>query len=251
MKALGVDIGGSGIKAAVVDIHEGEFVGKRKRIVTPQPATPEAVTDVVVELVRLHEWDGPVGIAFPGVITRGVVRTAANLDPGWIDLDAVTHLRKATGCHVHVINDADAAGLGEARFGGLPDDEVVLFLTLGTGIGSALIVDGDLVANTELGHLELHGGDAERYAAESVREREGLSDAQWAARLSEYLQALENLLWPDRFVLGGGISKDPGPWLPLVECRTPVQVAKLANRAGIIGAAYSAAHEHPHRRKGD
>jgi polyphosphate glucokinase len=168
MKALGVDIGGSGIKAAVVDTKDGQFVGKRKRIETPQPATPDAVTRVVVELVRLHEWEGPVGIAFPGVITHGVVRTAANLDPGWIDLDLVKHLRKATGCHVHVMNDADAAGLAEARFGGLDGDEVVLFLTLGTGIGSALIVRGDLVENTELGHLELHGGDAERYAAESA-----------------------------------------------------------------------------------
>ncbi|MEZ5141444.1 MAG: ROK family protein [Acidimicrobiales bacterium] len=248
MKVLGIDIGGTGIKGAVVDTNKGVFKTDRLRILTPHPATPDAVAEVVGEIVDHFEWEGPVGCTFPGVVTHGVIRTAANLDHEWIGLQASSHLGR--GRSMTVLNDADAAGLAEATFGGGGANKgVVLLLTLGTGIGSALMYHGKLVPNSELGHLSLHGGDAEKYAAESARERDGLSYEEWAGRLSEYLQLVEDLLWPDLFVLGGGISKQPDPWLPLVECRTPVTTARLKNKAGIIGAALQARHHAEHEAK--
>lgn len=242
-EVLGIDIGGTGIKGAVVDLHKGKFSTDRLRIETPQPATVESVAGVVAQITEHFNCDGPVGVTFPGVVMHGVIKTAANLDDSWIDADASAVFGASTGCDVTVLNDADAAGIAEQRFGAAHGHEgVVLLLTLGTGIGSALLYHGKLVPNSELGHLELHGADAEKYCAESVREHESLSWDVWAARLSEYLQLVERLLWPDLYILGGGISKDPDPWVPLLECRTPVMMAELKNKAGIVGAAWHAVH---------
>lgn len=238
MRVLGIDIGGTGVKGAVVRTGKGRLATDRFRIPTPHPATPDAVTATVARIVEHFDWQGPVGCTFPGVVRDGTVRTAANVDPAWIGTDAGRRFSGATGCRVVVGNDADAAGLAEARFGAARDvPGVVIVLTLGTGIGSALLVDGRLVPNTELGHLTLHGDDAERHAAESVRERLDLSWSDWAARVDEYLHLVERLFWPDRFVLGGGVSKKAEKFVPLLTCRTPVVAATLRNEAGIVGAA--------------
>jgi polyphosphate glucokinase len=241
MKYLGIDIGGTGVKGAVVDTKKGVFVTDRLRIETPQPATPDAVSGVVAQIAKHFDWDGRVGCTFPGVVMHGVVHTAANLDKAWIGVDASKMLGKATGLHMTVMNDADAAGVAEQAFGAARKDPgVVLMVTLGTGIGSALLYHGELVPNTEFGHLTLNGQDAEKYAAESIRERESLSWEDWAARLTEYFTLLEDLMSPDLFVIGGGISKEPDPWLPLIRCHTKVVPARLRNKAGIIGAALQA-----------
>jgi polyphosphate glucokinase len=244
MKALGIDIGGTGIKAAVVDTKRGRLLTDRLRILTPQPATPDAVSAAVGQVARHFEWDGAIGCTFPGVVKGGAVYTAANLDPAWVGVPAAELFSTATGCPVTVVNDADAAGEAEARFGaahGQPG--LVIALTLGTGIGSALVVDGRLVPNTELGHLPLRGDGAEKYAANSVRERLDLSWEDWAARLSEYLVEVEALFWPDLFIVGGGVSKKAEHFLPLLTCRTPVVPAELLNQAGIVGGAL-AVHRH-------
>jgi polyphosphate glucokinase len=245
MKYLGIDIGGTGVKGAVVDTKKGVFVTDRLRIDTPQPATPDAVADVVARIHRHFEWDGRVGCTFPGVVMHGQVCTAANMDKSWIGVDASKQFGKATGANVTVMNDADAAGVAEQAFGAAEKvDGVVMLITLGTGIGSALLYHGRLVPNTELGHLTLNGMDAEKYASEIVREREELSWDVWAGRLTEYFTMVENLFWPDLFVVGGGISKEPDPWLPLVRTRTKIVPARLKNRAGIIGAALQAERRH-------
>jgi polyphosphate glucokinase len=243
MHALGIDIGGTGIKGAVVDTATGELVVERFRIETPQPATPDAVCSVVKQVTEHFSWTGPVGCTFPGVVKHGVIQTAANVDHGWIDLSAADVLAKATGCPVVVVNDADAAGQAEALFGHeQARTGVVVLLTLGTGIGSALVVDGVLIPNTELGHLKMgkKQRDAEDLAAESVREREDLGWKGWANRLSDYLRELEQLLWPDLFVLGGGVSKKADKFVPYLRCLTPVVPAQLLNQAGIVGAALAA-----------
>lgn len=243
MKVLGVDVGGTGIKGAVVDVKKGKLVTDRVRIPTPRPATPEAVAATAAQIVKHLEWDGPVGATIPGVVAHGVIRTAPNLDGDWSGVQGSELLGAATGCSVTVLNDADAAGVAEQAFGAAADHPgVVMLLTLGTGIGSALLYHGGLVPNTELGHLSLHGMDAEKYCSELVRETEGLSWAEWAARLSEYLRLVEGLFSPDLFVMGGGVSKKPDDWAPLLECATPVTMATLRNRAGIVGAAVHAAH---------
>jgi polyphosphate glucokinase len=244
---IGVDIGGSGIKAAPVDLDAGTLTAARVRIDTPHPATPEAVAATVAEVVgRVVQECGPVaiapqapvGITLPSVIRGGVVRTAANIDPAWIGVHAADLFGEALGRPVVVVNDADAAGVAEVRFGAGRDVKgVVLMLTLGTGIGSALFVDGVLVPNTELGHLPLHGGDAERYAASSVRKAENLSMKKYAKRLQEYLRLVERLIWPDLILIGGGISKRADEFLPHIKVDTPVQPAQLRNEAGIVGAA--------------
>ena len=238
---FGVDIGGSGIKGAPVDLGEGRFAAERLRIPTPQPSTPDAVADTVAEIVSSFGDDageGPVGVTFPAVIMHGVARTAANVDKAWIDTDVDALLTGRLGRAVTVVNDADAAGFAEARFGAAKDVPGTVFLaTLGTGIGSALIVDGKLVPNTELGHLEIDGHDAETRAADSVREAEDLSWAHWAKRLQKYFSTIENLFWPDLIVIGGGVSKKADKFLPLLELRTPVVPAALRNDGGIIGAA--------------
>jgi len=242
-QALGIDIGGTGIKGAVVDLTTGELVTERHRVPTPDPSTPHNVADVIVEITKVHGWNGSIGATFPAVVKNGVAYSAANVDKSWIGTDVDSLFTKATNCSVTVMNDADAAGVAEVRFGAAKDvSGVVLMLTLGTGIGSALFLDGKLVPNTELGHLELDGLDAETQAAASARDRSDLSWHQWSKRLQHYLEFVERLFTPDLFVLGGGVSKKPDKWLPLLKVQTPIKVAQLANNAGIVGAAI-VAHE--------
>jgi polyphosphate glucokinase len=235
---LGVDIGGSGMKAAVVDLATGDLRSDRIRIDTPHPATPEAMTAVLCELIARHEWAGPVGCAFPAVVRRGVVRSAANIDESWIDVDARSMFASATGRVVTMVNDADAAGVAEMRLGaGRDRDGVVLVLTFGTGIGSGLFVDGVLVPNTELGHLELDGYDAETRASAKARDDEGLDWKRWARRVEHYLRHLERLFAPELFIVGGGASKSSSKWLPRIDVDTEVVPAVMRNNAGIVGAA--------------
>ena len=226
------------MKAAVVDLDTGTLASSRLRIDTPRPATPDAMAEVVAELVKGHGWDGPVGCAFPAVVHHGVVRSAANIDPSWVGVDADALFTETIGRRVTMINDADAAGVAEVRFGaGRGIDGVVLVLTFGTGIGSGLFVDGTLVPNTEFGHLELDGVDAETRAAASARKREDLSWSRWARRVQKYLRHVEALLSPELIVVGGGASKQHEKWLPLIDVRTEVVPAEMANNSGIIGAA--------------
>jgi polyphosphate glucokinase len=237
MEALGIDVGGSGIKAAPVDLTTGKRLLKRKRIPTPQPSTPEAMYAVMEDLVQQFSWEGPVGCALPSVVRSGVVYTAANIDDSWIGRDAQADLETLLGTRVRVLNDADAAGIAENTFGAARDlGGVVLLLTLGTGIGSALFTDGVLVPNTELGHLEFKGGDAEDYAAARLVDH-GLDQASWARRLNEFLQYVEGILAPDHFILGGGISKNFDQYSSLLDTRASINPARFRNRAGIIGAA--------------
>lgn len=235
---VGVDIGGTGIKGAPVDIAGGSLAAPRVRLVTPSPATPQAVAGVVGEVLRQVDVDGPVGLTLPAVIRGSTVETAANIDPAWIGVNAVDLFATATGRPVAVVNDADAAGIAEIRYGaGHGVRGVVVVLTLGTGIGSALFVDGTLVPNTELGHLPLHHGDAEDWTAESVREKDDLSWKQYAHRLQVYLELVQRLLWPQLIIVGGGVSKKADKFLPRIELQTRVVAAQLLNDAGIIGAA--------------
>lgn len=246
---LGIDIGGSGIKGAPVDLVAGALAADRERIETPQESTPEAVAEVVAQVCgRFGEQAGaesPVGITVPAVVHHGVVRSAANIDSAWIGADAESLFTERLGRPVMVINDADAAGAAEMHFGAGRDVAgVVLMTTLGTGIGSALFLDGELLPNTELGHLELDGHDAESKAASSAREREELSWPEWAQRLQRYYRHVEDLFWPDLIIVGGGVSKKADQFLPLLDLRTPIVPAALRNQAGIIGAAWLAAHRH-------
>jgi len=239
--AIGIDIGGTGIKGGIVDVVKGEMISERFRIETPQPATVTAVARTASEVANHFDFSGPVGLTFPGVVLKGVVKTAANVDSSWIDAPIVEIATPLMPGPVTALNDADAAGLAEARYGvGEGVDGLVIMVTFGTGIGIALINNGLLVPNAELGHLELDGHDAESRAAASARDREGLSWENWTKRASKYLQHLEHLLWPDLFILGGGISKKPDKWVPMLKCRTPVKVAEMANNAGIVGAALAA-----------
>jgi polyphosphate glucokinase len=239
---FGVDIGGSGIKGCTVDLRSGSLEEQRVRVPTPAPATPTAVAELVATITDDFGWHGPMGVTLPSVLKRGIALTAAHLDPAWKGLAADKLFSEYCRVPVVVLNDADAAGLAEMRFGaGRDHDGVVLLLTFGTGIGSALFVDGELVPNTELGHLQVDGVDAEIRAAASARDDEELSWAVWAARVSRYLQVLEGLMWPDLIIAGGGVSKKADKWLSLLECRTPVVAAALRNDAGIVGAAAAAA----------
>lgn len=245
--AYGVDIGGTGIKGAIVELSGGELQTERVKYPTPHPSTPDAVAQVVARLVTEAGWTGLVGATFPAVIQHGVARTAANVDHGWIGTDVDKVFTKATGCDVTVLNDADAAGLAEVRYGAAKGVRgVVILLTFGTGIGSGLFLDGQLVPNTELGHLEMDGQDAEKQAAASARENEGLSYKQWAKRVQKYMSHVERLFTPDLFLVGGGVSKNAEKWVPLLELRTPVRPAELLNNAGIVGAALAA-----HERRGE
>jgi polyphosphate glucokinase len=241
---IGVDIGGTGIKVALVDLVKGALAGDRIRVATPSPATPAAIAALVASTVASVGGTGTVGLTMPSVVVDGVVTTAANIDPSWIGTDATELFEKATGRRVGVVNDADAAGMAEMRYGaGAGHDGVVILITLGTGIGSAVFHRGVLVPNTELGHLQMHHGDAEHWAAESVREREDLSWSQWAHRVSSYLEHLERLLYPDLFLIGGGVSRKADKFVPLLTCKTPVKAAELHNDAGIVGAAMVAPPE--------
>ncbi|MET7464884.1 polyphosphate--glucose phosphotransferase [Nonomuraea sp. NPDC005501] len=236
MEVLGIDIGGSGIKGAPVDVSAGKLAQERLRIPTPHPSKPEPVAEVVRQIADHFSWSGPIGVTFPGVVRDGVVRTAANVHHSWIGVDAAELFGGAT-----VINDADAAGIAEMTFGeGRDRRGTVLMLTFGTGIGSALFIDGVLVPNTELGHLELHGKDAERRASDKAREDDDLGWDKWAERVEEYLRHVEMLFSPSLIVVGGGVSKKAHKWLPHVRIDTPIVPAALQNEAGIIGAAQMA-----------
>ncbi|MGO1227463.1 MULTISPECIES: polyphosphate--glucose phosphotransferase [unclassified Brachybacterium] len=245
-KAFGIDIGGSGIKGAPVDLATGELLAERVRIATPQPSTPDAVADTVAELIASFDIDDdmPVGVTFPAVIQAGVAQTAANVDKSWIGTDVDALLTERTGHDVFVVNDADAAGIAEMTFGaGQGTSGVVLVVTLGTGVGSATFVDGRLVPNTELGHLLLHGDSAEKYMASSIREKEDLDWETWAGRLQEYFSHVEFLFSPTRIIVGGGVSKKHQKFLPLLDLKTEIVPAELRNEAGIVGAAALARHE--------
>jgi polyphosphate glucokinase len=245
--AFGIDIGGSGIKGAPVSLGDGEFAADRLRIPTPSPSTPDAVAETVAKVVDSFHLakDVPIGVTFPAVILHGVAQSAANVDKSWIGTNVEKAVQHTTGRKVLAVNDADAAGYAEVLYGAAKGvDGVVLVVTLGTGIGSALVVDGHLVPNTELGHLEIDGYDAESRAAESVRDRESLDWAQWAERLQRYFTVVENLFWPDLIVVGGGVSKHHSDFLPLLDIRTKIVPAKLRNAAGIVGAAALAAEAH-------
>jgi polyphosphate glucokinase len=242
---IGVDIGGSGIKGAPVDPANGELLADRIRIPTPSPATPDAVAETVAQVVDgLGVSGAAVGVTLPAVVRGGVVRTAANIDKSWIGVNAIELFQSTTGRAVSVLNDADAAGLAEVRHGagaGAGRSGVVIMLTFGTGIGSAVFVNGQLVANTELGHLHLHNhGEAETWAAESAREREDLSWKEWASRVQTYLDELRALFWPELIIIGGGVSKKADKYLPLIDIDAEVVAAQLQNEAGIIGAAMAA-----------
>jgi polyphosphate glucokinase len=243
VEVLGIDIGGSGIKAAPVDVTAGVLARERIKVATPQPSLPEVVAAEVRGLVGAFGWTGRAGITFPGVVTGGITRTAANLHPSWVGLDARALFGAATGLDVEVINDADAAGQAEMRFGaGVGQQGTVVMLTFGTGIGSALFTAGVLVPNTEFGHIEIRGKDAEKRASERAREVHDLDWEHWAGRVDEYMRHLEALIWPDLFIIGGGVSRKSDRFLPLLDgLRARVVPATMHNDAGIVGAALAAA----------
>jgi polyphosphate glucokinase len=242
--AIGVDVGGSGIKAAVVDTVSGEMRSERLRVPTPVPSTPEKVAASIGRLVRRLATgsdlpaDAPVGVGLPGVAIDGRLRTAANIDPAWVDYPIAEKLSKSLKRPVAIINDADAAGIAEMRHGvGVGKPGTVIFLTLGTGVGSGVFVDGTLVPNTEFGQMEIRGRPAERRSASAARQRRGLSWKAWAQDLDEHLQRIEDLMWPNLFILGGGVSKNADKFVPRLTLRTPVVPAQLRNDAGIVGSA--------------
>jgi polyphosphate glucokinase len=238
MEVFGIDVGGSGIKGAPVDTETGELLAERVRVKTPKPATPEAIVQTAVEVVKRSGLDGPVGCGFPAVIKGGVVRTAANIDKAVIGFDMQGRLEQELGSPVRVVNDADAAGLAEMRWGaGREEAGVALMLTLGTGIGTSLFIGGRLLPNTELGHIEVRGEEAEHRASDGARKREDLSWKEYAGRLDEFLHRIEDLLWPDVIVVGGGISKKSEKFFPHLTARTRVVRAEMLNEAGIAGAA--------------
>jgi len=238
-EALGIDIGGSGIKGAIVNLETGELLTERVRLPTPEAAKPEAVARVVSDLVETLHWRGVIGCGFPAVVRHGIALTAANIHKNWIGMDVNRLFSEATGCSTYTLNDADAAGIAEMRFGVGRENArgVVIMLTLGTGIGSAIFTDGQLVPNTEFGHLKIRGKDAEWRASDAARKRKKLTWKKYAKRLQEYLTEMENLFWPDLFIIGGGLSKQADKFLPLLEIRTKIVPAQLQNQAGIIGAA--------------
>jgi polyphosphate glucokinase len=243
MHALGIDIGGSGIKAAPVDVSTGKLLADRQKIDTPRPAQPDPIAEVVKKLTTAFNWSGPVGITFPGVVIDGVTKTAANMDPAWIGLDAAALFSQATGNPVRLLNDADAAGVAEMTFGaGIGEKGTVLLLTFGTGIGSALFTGGVLVPNTEFGHVEIHGEDAEKRASERAKELLDLSWGKWAGHVGQYLRHIEAVLSPGLFIVGGGVSRQADKWVPrLTGIRARIVPAALQNDAGIVGAAMTGA----------
>ncbi|MBI9046418.1 MAG: ROK family protein [Anaerolineaceae bacterium] len=239
MSILGIDIGGSGIKGALVDVKEGKFVSERYRIATPEGGKPEDIADVVKKLVNYFDYSGIVGCTFPSVIKNGIALTAANVDQSWIGMNIPKLFKKKAECDFIVMNDADAAGFAEFEFGHIKGNnkDVVIFLTIGTGIGSAIFLNGELLPNTEFGHMEIRGKDAEHRASDAVRKKNNMGWKDWAKNLEEYLQRLEALFYPDLFILGGGVSKQSEKYLPYIELNTRIIPAKLKNKAGIIGAA--------------
>lgn len=241
MEILGIDIGGSGIKGAPVDIKKGEMTAKRYRIPTPQPAKPQPVGDVVAQIAQHFNWQGPIGCTFPAIVKNGVTYSAANVDNDWIGTNGAALISQKTGCPVLLINDADAAGIAEMNFGaGKNHRGTVIMLTFGTGIGSAIFVDGTLVPNTEFGHMDIRGKDAEDRASDRIRKKEDLSWKKWAKRVNEFLEHMEALFSPDLFIIGGGVSKKHEKYLHRLKIETKVVPAQLRNHAGIIGAAMAA-----------
>lgn len=241
MQILGIDVGGSGIKGAPVDTETGQLLAERVRIKTPKTAEPEPMADIVKQIAGFFNWNGPIGIGFPAPIKSGVAMMAANISPKWIGVNADDLFTRVTGCDCTMINDADAAGMAEMAFGaGHGQPGTVIMVTLGTGIGSAIFYRGVLLPNTEFGHAELNGMDAEHSASDAARQREDLSWKKYARRLDLYLKMMEKLFWPDLFIVGGGISKESEKFLPLITITTPIVPAQLRNQAGIIGAALAA-----------
>ena len=241
MLILGVDFGGSGIKGAPVDSETGALLAPRYRVPTPDTAKPRPVAEAVAQIARNFTWEGPIGCGYPGVVRQGVTLTAANISKRWVGLDAEMLLGEATGCPVHLINDADAAGLAEMTFGaGRGREGVVLVVTIGTGLGTALFTNGQLVPNCEFGHLKIDGEDAEVHATDAARQREDLTWKKWASNFDRFLRSLEELVWPDLIILGGGVSKHHEEFIPRLTVQAEVVPAQLLNEAGIIGAALSA-----------
>jgi polyphosphate glucokinase len=241
VEVLGIDIGGSGIKGAPVNIMTGELLTDRHRIATPEPSIPQAVANVVGEIAHYFNWHGPIGCTFPAIVRHGLICSAANVDKSWIGVDAVVLFERATGCPVRVLNDADAAGLAEMEAGaGKHRKGVVIMLTFGTGIGSAIFVEGHLLPNTEFGHLPIRGKDAEHRAAARIRDEEKLSWQQWAERVNEFLHQMEFFFSPDLFIIGGGVSKKQHKFMHYLNVNAEIVPAQLLNEAGIIGAAMAA-----------
>jgi len=238
MEILGIDVGGSGIKGAVVDTEKGELITERYRIPTPQPPKPGPMIETIEAIITHFEWDGPVGCGFPAAVKNEIVKTASNIDDSWIGINAAALIKEKTGCPTHLVNDVDAAGFAEVEFGAGRDCFGTIFMAaFGTGIGTALFHNQQLVPNTELGHIPMHGMAAENYAANSIRENEGLSWEQWGGRVNEYLQLIELLFWPDLIIIGGGVSKDFEEYRTFLDLQTEVVPAESRNHAGIIGAA--------------
>jgi polyphosphate glucokinase len=238
-RGFGIDVGGSGVKGGIVDLATGQLIGERFKLATPQPATPDAVAKTIAAVVREFNWTERLGVTYPGVVKDGIVHTAANVDKGWIGTNAQEVIGAALdGQSVTVLNDADAAGLAEEKFGaGRDNSGVIVLLTFGTGIGSAVIHNGVLLPNTEFGHLEVGGMEAEHRAASSIKEKNEWSYKRWTQEVTKVLVAVENAIWPDLFIAGGGISRKAEKWIPLLKNRTPVVAATLLNTAGIVGAA--------------
>jgi len=241
MHVLGIDVGGSGIKGAPVDTETGEMLAERIRIKTPKNAEPQPIADVVAEIARSFNWNGPIGIGFPAPIKAGIAMMAANVSEKWVGTNADDLFTKTSRCDCTLINDADAAGLAEMKFGaGRGQPGTVIMLTLGTGIGTAIFYRGNLLPNTEFGHLDMLGRDAEHRVSDAVRQRDALTWKKFAKRLNRYLLQMEKLFWPDLFIVGGGISKESERYLPLLRIHTPIIPAQLLNQAGIVGAALAA-----------
>jgi polyphosphate glucokinase len=241
MEVLGIDIGGSGIKGAPVDTDKGTLLASRYRLTTPSPAKPPAVAETVAKICKHFNWKGSLGVGFPGVVRKGVTLTAANIHEDWVGLNAAKFIKKVTRCKTCIINDADAAGLAEIAFGvGKDRQGVILLVTIGTGLGTAIFSDGRLLPNSEFGHLQIDGMDAEWLASDAARKREKLSWKKWGQRLDHYLQTMEKLIWPDLIILGGGVSKKHKQYMPYITVQAEVLPAQMLNEAGIIGAAVGA-----------
>lgn len=241
MEILGIDVGGSGIKGAIVDTKAGELITERYRIPTPQPATPPSVIETMEAIIRNFDWHGTVGCGFPAAVKDEIVKTASNIDNSWIGINASAKIEKVTGCTTYLVNDVDAAGYAEVAFGAGKDRKGTIFLAaFGTGIGTAVYHNQQLVPNTEMGHITMHGIAAEDYAANSVRKRNNLDWEEWGGRVNEYLQLIESLFWPDIIIIGGGVSKYFKEFSPFFDLDTEVVPAENRNHAGIIGAALAA-----------
>ncbi len=242
---LGIDIGGSGVKGAIVNTKKGEMLTERFRIPTPELASPEAISEIVKQIVDHYKWEGPIGAGYPGVVQNGLVRTAANVDNSWINTNIEKLFSDATACPVSVVNDADAAGLAEMKFGaGRGNKGLILLITVGTGLGTVMFSRGKLVPNLEMGHIILNGADAELYASDAARKSDHLSWEKWAGRFNEYVKRMEDLLWPDLIIIGGGVSKKSELFNGLIKSRAQIMPALLENNAGIVGAAYSAKYKY-------